>query len=151
MRQKPASNGTRLVAYQCLDCGQAASHWLKQASIPNVTALPIWDASIAERIYAEQRRAREERIFLAHGQAEAANDEWWAKYNAYLRTPAWRARRSLVMQRAGGWCEGCRKQEATQVHHLTYAHVSDEFLWELVAICDDCHIRIHADRDEANK
>lgn len=28
-------------------------------------------------------------------------------------------------------------------HHLTYAHVTQEFLFELVAICGDCHARVH--------
>jgi hypothetical protein len=29
------------------------------------------------------------------------------------------------------------------VHHLTYAHVFNEFLFELMAVCDECHDRLH--------
>ena len=64
-------------------------------------------------------------------------------YGAYLKSAEWAARREKVMQRAGGFCEGCRGQAATEVHHLTYEHVTQEFLFELVAICGDCHARYH--------
>jgi hypothetical protein len=64
-------------------------------------------------------------------------------YAAYLASEEWAARRDKVMQRAGGFCEGCRAQPATEVHHLTYEHVTQEFLFELVAICGDCHARFH--------
>jgi hypothetical protein len=32
-----------------------------------------------------------------------------------------------------------------EVHHLTYKNVFTEFLFELVAVCQDCHSRLHAD------
>lgn len=64
-------------------------------------------------------------------------------YAEYLRSTEWAARRERVMQRAGGICEGCRMQPATEVHHLTYEHMTQEFLFELVAICSDCHARWH--------
>jgi 5-methylcytosine-specific restriction endonuclease McrA len=53
------------------------------------------------------------------------------------------ARRQWYEQRAGGICEGCRQESATEVHHLTYEHAGREFLWELVAICRRCHERYH--------
>lgn len=53
-----------------------------------------------------------------------------------------------AVARARGVCEGCRSARATQVHHLTYQHAGHvvpggELLWELVAVCDDCHDRAH--------
>jgi len=68
---------------------------------------------------------------------------FWRWYSDYLDTDTWRVRRRLVLERAGGLCEGCRKEPATQVHHLTYDHVEHEFLWELVAVCRECHERFH--------
>ncbi|MGI8399864.1 hypothetical protein ACRYWZ_26180 [Agrobacterium deltaense] len=50
-----------------------------------------------------------------------------------------------MFKRSGGMCEGCGLAEAKQVHHLTYKHVGCEFLFELVAICDGCHERLHQD------
>lgn len=72
-------------------------------------------------------------------------------YADYLKSAEWATRREKVMQRAGGVCEGCRCRPATEVHHLTYEHVTREFLFELVAICGDCHARLHdaPDRPQA--
>jgi 5-methylcytosine-specific restriction endonuclease McrA len=64
-------------------------------------------------------------------------------YGDYLRSDHWQDTRRRVLQRANGFCEGCLQRHATQVHHLTYAHIGAEFLWELVAICDICHSRVH--------
>ncbi len=64
-------------------------------------------------------------------------------YEAYLRTPEWKAKSRLVIERAGGVCEGCGIERATQTHHLTYTHVGNEFLWELRAVCRGCHERWH--------
>jgi 5-methylcytosine-specific restriction endonuclease McrA len=81
------------------------------------------------------------------GQQRAAEaEEWQQWYQGYLQTDEWRARRQLVFKRAGGICEGCRRATATQVDHITYKHAGNEFLWELVAICRDCHERCHDDK-----
>lgn len=31
------------------------------------------------------------------------------------------------------------------MHHLTYRHAKREFLFELVAVCQSCHSRLHED------
>jgi hypothetical protein len=97
------------------------------------------------RILEEERRRDQERLERERGERSR---EWWAWYNNYLRSEAWKARAALVRQRSGGMCEGCGTRRATQVHHLTYKHVGDEFLWELRAICNECHDRIHEERPE---
>lgn len=65
------------------------------------------------------------------------------QYTEYLQSQEWWDRRNKVMERACGLCEGCRQREPVEVHHLTYEHVTQEFLWELVALCAPCHERIH--------
>jgi len=64
-------------------------------------------------------------------------------YESYLQSQEWADRRQQVMQRAEGICEGRRRRRATEVHHLSYAHVTQEFLFELVAMCGECHARWH--------
>ncbi len=64
-----------------------------------------------------------------------------ALYAEYLKSDEWFRRRERVMQRAGGICEGCRIQAATEVHHLSHEHITQEFPFELVALCGDCHAR----------
>ena len=61
-------------------------------------------------------------------------------YQAYLQTEGWERTREKVLKRAGYICEGCRERPATQVHHLNYKDPrGEELLWNLVAVCDQCH------------
>lgn len=71
------------------------------------------------------------------------DDDFWRWYDTYLQTPEWETRRKAVMARARNTCEGCQAADATQVHHLTYERVGNEMLFDLVAVCDDCHAQIH--------
>lgn len=75
--------------------------------------------------------------------AARENEEWRTRYNVYLQSAQWRTIRSRVLDRAKGMCEGCGVEKAVQVHHLTYRHVCEEFLWELRAVCLKCHERLH--------
>ena len=50
-------------------------------------------------------------------------------------------KRVAVMKRDGGQCV-CGKK-ATQVHHKTYDNIGKEPLEELVALCEDCHYKLH--------
>jgi 5-methylcytosine-specific restriction endonuclease McrA len=81
-----------------------------------------------------------ERLRRARGKGR---DAWLICYREYLASPEWQVRRQHVLERSRGVCEGCREQPASEVHHLTYDHVGEEFLWELEAVCDDCHSRVH--------
>lgn len=65
--------------------------------------------------------------------------DWKDRYQAYLRSPEWREKRTQVLARANGVCESCGAAFATEVHHTTYDHVFDEPLWELRAVCRACH------------
>ena len=86
----------------------------------------------------ERRRAEQER------QKAAERRQWQSWYANYLSSPEWRTRRALVMERADGLCEGCRLVKASEVHHVSYEHAGNEFLWELRAMCRGCHERWHA-------
>jgi 5-methylcytosine-specific restriction endonuclease McrA len=94
----------------------------------------------------ESRKKREEWEIAFRQRAiekQQQDAQWWERYDNYLLSNGWRKRRALVMGRANNLCEGCGTRRATQVHHLTYTHVFNEFLWELVALCDECHSRVH--------
>lgn len=65
------------------------------------------------------------------------------KYREYLKSPIWREKRAKVLRRCKHLCEGCRTNAAMEVHHLTYKHIYDEMLFELVGLCEDCHRKIH--------
>lgn len=117
---------------------------------PKTTGTPTCRICLDAGLKREEARARmaewEQKRYQDERQREEQNEIWWQRYNVYLQSPEWRKRRRLVFKRCGGFCEGCGLHPATQVHHLTYEHMGNEFLWELRGICSVCHMRIH---DEA--
>jgi hypothetical protein len=70
------------------------------------------------------------------------------EYLKYLSSDQWKQRRILVLKRANFLCEGCLHHKATIVHHLNYNSIYREMLFDLVALCDDCHKRCHPDKHE---
>lgn len=136
LRRKTASNDAYMYAFQCIDCGESASGWISHAKIPRHLPIPEWDEELARKFYAERQQQQ-----LALRETE--REDWFREHDQYLQSPQWRTLRRKVLDRAKNLCEGCRDKPPTQVHHLTYAHWKNEFLWELVAVCDDCHERIH--------
>lgn len=83
------------------------------------------------------------------------SDAWWAKYEIYLRSREWREKRADVLERDNYRCQArlahiCARR-ATEVHHITYAHVGNEPMWELRSLCHECHEAITTmDRERRN-
>ena len=73
---------------------------------------------------------------------------WWERYSAYLQTAEWQTLRARVLDRCQRVCEGCGERPAADVHHLSYRHVGQEFLFELVGLCRECHERLHSTSGE---
>lgn len=132
LRLRRLGNGSMQIVYQCLTCGRSASNPLSKTVVPGYLDLPKWDESLAREHDEARQQDRDEK-----------RSQWFEEHDAYLRTPAWRNKRALVLKRCNGICEGCAGSQATQVHHLTYDHWQCELLWELVAVCDDCHEKAH--------
>lgn len=146
-----ASNGAVHYRTQCLECGDnLKTH--KKGDILHLLARggepPEFDREIGQ---ARSRRWSERYQQLRAEAEEQENANWHDWYQDYLRSPGWRQRRDLVMGRAGGICEGCLTRPASQVHHLTYDHVGDELLFELRAVCRECHEKIHADNVDVRR
>jgi len=73
--------------------------------------------------------------------------EWQEQYQKHLASPKWLETRKRVMLRCQGICEGCRKSPAVHVHHMTYARMGHEMLFDLVGVCLDCHQSIHPTKE----
>lgn len=154
LRSRTVSGGHIQRVYQCLKCGSATSRALSkdQALLESKgKELPPFDDDILDR-WASAKKTAFEQIEAKYGQFIVATDktdrkstDWWKHYNDYLLTPQWLEKKRKVLLRAQGMCEGCRDAEATTVHHTTYAHVGEEFLFELLALCDPCHKRLHGE------
>lgn len=148
IRFRLRNNGVGAYVYQCLTCGREMRQIGKNT--PEVQALATrtpFDESLLEgwqrklRLFHElqfqqrqQQRIQEE---------DDKNAEWWRQYTAYLKTPQWAEKRRLVLERDKYVCQGCLRSRASHVHHLTYEHVRNELLFELISLCTACHRRIH--------
>ncbi len=67
------------------------------------------------------------------------------EHREYLASAVWQTKRLHVISRARCLCEGCGVNlgDKGHVHHTTYDHWKDEFLFELLYLCQSCHKRIH--------
>ena len=141
--KKVKSNHDFEIRNQCKKCGSQIGHAIRKATLTDqeVDVLPQWDDHLGAHFAAERNKRH---TTLSDQDEERIDAEWNHQYQEYRKTPEWLGKRQLVMLRAQGICEGCRSSSATQVHHLSYAHVGDEFLFELVAVCRKCHEKIHS-------
>jgi 5-methylcytosine-specific restriction endonuclease McrA len=142
-RSRSVANGSIQYRQQCLDCGRPVGNPVAKGLAYDRNGgrapPPFDEVLLADRLAG----------FREHREAERA--EWRAWYNDYLQSEQWREKRGLVFARANSLCEGCRRNRAIHVHHLSYEHVGDEFLWELVAICKVCHDRAHGVPDASDQ
>lgn len=140
LRKRVVRGGAVQYVYQCQRCGEPRNQPLAKVKAIEAcggTEPPPFD----DNIQADWRQRRSEA-----GKAvkeRFSRSAFFADYDEYLNSAAWAKRRSAVLKRARGVCEGCGECLPTQVHHLTYEHVGLEFLFELVAVCDACHERLH--------
>lgn len=56
----------------------------------------------------------------------------------YINSEEWQVIRHEVLDRDNRTCQICG-DVATDVHHLNYAHLGKEYLFELVSLCRHCH------------
>lgn len=146
LTRRAIRGGSIQYVFQCMACGRSMNQPISHARIksdPEFTGQRIFD-------FDEELEAR----FTAKI-VEQSESDWHAKrkaflseYGQYLRSAGWAMKRQKVFERCNGVCEGCSEAPATEVHHLTYEHVYEEFLFELVGLCKACHDRIHPDRDD---
>lgn len=137
------AGGVEVFKRYCKTCGIATTQALPYRSVEGTTVTLI-DATKREKLidkYVKYRRDGLDEI--AARAANRTQPTARAEYADYLNSAEWRERRDAVMDRCDGICEGCRKQSASDVHHLTYKHIGNEFLFELVGLCRDCHTRWH--------
>ena len=153
LRKRTIKNGTIQYVYQCLNCGSAESKAIKKIEAEQLNGGSVFiqfDDNLSKSWSAEYKNGKdtiskkyESLIEEAIKLNEQKNDDFFKEYNKYLESEKWHNKRLKVLERADYLCEGCRENEATEVHHLSYKHVFDELLFELVAVCNSCHTFIH--------
>lgn len=137
-----SANGMTHYRHQCRECGDFTSVRAADLTPAERTLAIEFDSEVKER------RRKAFGVRLAELRAEVNGDEaaeWRARYEAHLASPEWRSLRSRVLARCQGRCEGCAQRHAVEVHHLSYARLGREMLFDLVAVCNECHDAIHPD------
>lgn len=137
------SNKTRHYFRQCLKCGESIGTAIAHHKILEKDGIQPFDEELRCRKRREKENRRKELQQHRHAvwtTEQAKNRE---SYYAYLGSPQWIEKRRAILQRDNYVCQACLNRKATQAHHLTYDHIFDEPLFDLVAICDVCHDRLH--------
>ena len=62
-----------------------------------------------------------------------------ADYNNYLRSPEWKERRKIALERAKHRCQLCNSAKHLEVHHRTYDRFKHELPEDLTVLCQNCH------------
>ena len=154
---RPELYGNLQYKPQCLKCGRIGT---AKAEKPNGNGLSAVTLEEAKAFETGRRQARkslyELRSEAFDREMQERKAEWWKAYDAYLKSPIWREKRSIVLKRAGETCEGCRQAKAVQVHHKRYPPgcfpgfpewIRREKLFDLAAVCERCHEDLHTGRD----
>ncbi len=142
-RKLKTANGVEQLRKQCMTCGELVGAALRRDTVADFSSLHGVD---------EELRSRRDKQWSQRQQARAQYDgetdsAFWDYYSRYMTSAEWQQRRYLVLRRANGVCEGCGLRPPEHVHHSTYQHLGEEFLFELLALCRECHHRIHPHRD----
>ena len=81
-------------------------------------------------------------------------------YDEYLQSDMWEAKRKTFMRIRNPQifelfkkvkCEKCKeiiRAVSAQVHHLSYAHVTNEKMSDLMILCYKCHREAHSKGEE---
>lgn len=138
------SNGAKVPVRQCLACGRNLGAVPK--SNVNCAVLAAFDENLRLQWDAQWREHREVRRAALEGERRARGSQWWLEYQQYLESPEWQRKSRLVLARDHHECQAhlsiCERV-ATMAHHLTYAHLRNEPLFDLVSVCHTCHSQLH--------
>ncbi len=136
------SNGIQVLVKQCLECGRSLGAISKKNH--DLSKYKQFEESLRVKHQEDRKKFYDER-FLEERKQRVNSVEWWARYHEHIESAKWKAIREKVLARDCYTCRGCGTKRAQQVNHLTYDHLGNELLFELVAICVDCHRIIHPD------
>lgn len=112
------SHGAWRIRKQCKQCGAYCSSDLKMAGY-DLDSVPTVDEGLE--------------LFMEN-------------YSRYLKSRHWYQMRQLVLKRDNHLCQACLSRKADQVHHISYElfkQMNRSAAFELVAICYQCHSKIH--------
>jgi 5-methylcytosine-specific restriction endonuclease McrA len=72
-------------------------------------------------------------------------------YAQYLATNHWAELRQQKLKQAWYRCQLCSSKGALEVHHRTYERRGNEYLTDLIVLCNGCHSKFHDKLSRAEK
>lgn len=142
-RLRKTANNTFQLRRQCLVCGEPVGNPVSKLTAirDNHNNTPL---DFDETLFKSGEEKREKYWKQRRLERDRQREQYKQAYYEYLNSDEWRERRLLVLKRCGYVCEGCLMRPALHIHHLTYANVGDELLYQLVGLCEGCHDKAHA-------
>jgi 5-methylcytosine-specific restriction endonuclease McrA len=136
-------NGSICVVEQCSRCGRVVRSVKRYSKhLPEKQFDTALKAEADKQLSAYFEMMRKGRM----NEVAAEQSAWRRRYDEYMASDRWKAKRDAVLADAGGRCEarlpGCLGA-ADSVHHTSYRRMGNEASWELMAVCDRCHAAIH--------
>ena len=142
----------RLSLYeQCIVCGKKnkTKGAIKHDLIPNLREkidlgeINKYDAELADEVGFVFEKYNKYLQIKREQNIEKENFSKKILHQNHINSDKWKAMRLKVLKRDDYTCQGCLENPATEVHHITYANLGDEFMFQLMAICRECHSRFH--------
>jgi hypothetical protein len=148
----------------CVRCGsnEPRGQWLRRADHPGWRDYPLLvdgprpcpcprcDESREYLAGLDRRRQEDEarrQRWLERGLSRQVRPDWtFDRYEEYLASPQWRARREAAIAAAGRRCQLCNASEMEsflQAHHRTYERLGEEASGDLTILCSECHEYFH--------
>ena len=135
----------------CSLCGERkdkSKTWIKASAIPTDATIIKYTDEI-KKAFSDKKN-----IIISEINKIKYAIDMSVKYQAYLKyleSPEWDEKRRMRLyfnkNNFLGKCEICGKNEATQIHHMTYSRLYNEWVFDLAALCSTCHKRIHNEND----
>ncbi|MBZ9650863.1 HNH endonuclease [Psychroflexus montanilacus] len=136
-------NGQRFIYEQCENCGGRIKTPPLSFKKFEFKISGLFDINLINK-YHENRNIELEELRTQKKMYDLNNSRY-ALYHIYLASEEWKEKRELVLKRDNNLCQKCKKEDAEDVHHLTYENFGNEKLTELISVCRKCHIEIHKD------
>lgn len=148
MVTKEIQGGGVTVRNQCTNCGALVGTALPQKSLLLDEINPINETLTQEYFLNKNEEFSKLQVEID----QLKRGDFWTQYKEYLESDKWKGKREKVLERDGRQCQACLDNPANEVHHLTYKHLYNEPLFELVSVCKLCHDHItKLDREKTPK
>ena len=148
VRLKKYANGGTAAYEQCMTCGETFGTAIKQT--PNLLVNGALKPAI-ERVKVNLELDSDVRAKLYDNRCQQLSRDRKQEHEAYMQSDEWKRIRNKVLERDRFLCQACLSSPATQVHHMTYKNIGQEFAWELYSVCKPCHERYHENDSEDDR